>query len=341
MKTNVWTIDQATEQNKKRLKEAAEALQQGELVAFPTETVYGLGADATQETAVREIFRAKGRPQDNPLIIHVASKAQLYEYVENVPAYVDTLIDVFTPGPLTFILKDKGLCAKGVTAGLETIAIRIPQHPVARELIDYTNRPLAAPSANISGKPSPTTAQFVEEDLAGRIYGIVDGGQTGIGLESTILDCTTETPTILRPGGVTGKMIEEATGLSVQEQKPMNEDSKAHPKAPGMKYRHYAPSVPLIIATGNLEETIKSEQATGKRVGVMARENSLQALDVQPAVTFSLGDTLADVANRMYYGLRYFNASNCDVIISEAFSEEGIGLAIMNRLKKAATSIQA
>lgn len=340
MMTKLWTIDQSNKHNSKSLKEAAEALRQGELVAFPTETVYGLGADATQETAVKEIFRAKGRPQDNPLIIHVASKAQLYEYVENVPTYVDKLIDAFTPGPLTFILKDKGLCAKGVTAGLATIAVRIPDHPVARELIEYTNRPVAAPSANISGRPSPTTAQFVEEDLTGRIYGIVDGGQTGIGLESTILDCTTDTPTILRPGGITGDMIREATGLSVFNQQPISKNSNEHPKAPGMKYRHYAPSVPLIIKKGNLEEAIRAEQLSGKRVGVMARTSSIQALDVEPTVTFSLGDTLENVANRMYYGLRYFTSENCDVILSESFSETGIGLAIMNRLKKAATSIQ-
>src|SRR5699024_10550807 len=228
------------------------------------------------------------------------------------PTYVDKLIDAFTPGPLTFILKDKGLCAKGVTAGLATIAVRIPDHPVARELIEYTNRPVAAPSANISGRPSPTTAQFVEEDLTGRvskteqpgtreineytnrpvgapsanissrpspttaqfveedltgrIYGIVDGGQTGIGLESTILDCTTDTPTILRPGGITGDMIREATGLSVFNQQPISKNSNEHPKAPGMKYRHYAPSVPLIIKKGNLEEAIRAEQLSGKRV---------------------------------------------------------------------------
>ncbi len=207
--THYWTIDPNNiQQENKKITEAATLLQAGEVVAFPTETVYGLGADATNSDAVAKIFQAKGRPADNPLIVHVAEKAQINKYVTEIPQIAEKLIDAFMPGPLTVILKSNQKIASLVTAGLDTIAIRIPDHTVARALIEASGRPLAAPSANTSGKPSPTQAIHVFQDLNQKIAGIVDGGEAGVGVESTVVDCTGELPLILRPGGVTKEEME-------------------------------------------------------------------------------------------------------------------------------------
>lgn len=321
----------------KALKEAAEMLQAGELVAFPTETVYGLGADATNKTAVQAIFKAKGRPQDNPLIVHVATIEQLYTYTMDQPAYVEQLLHAFTPGPLTLVLPDRGLCAEEVTAGLSTIAIRIPNHKITQDLIRFANLPLAAPSANISGKPSPTTADHVFDDLNGRIAGIVDGGQTGVGLESTVIDCTSDIPVILRPGGITKEMIENELGISLQaDTVSLNKTDK--PKAPGMKYKHYAPEIPLWLVHGSLEEfnrIIEEEYTKGKRVAVLSDHSRFNS--VHGVSYYDLGQTFAEIGAEVYNGLRYFKEGKYDVIICQAFEEVGMGSAIMNRLKKAAT----
>lgn len=334
METMYWKVQ--SNENKIAIKEAASLLVSGELVAFPTETVYGLGADATNPKAVSKIFQAKGRPQDNPLIAHVANRKQLEELVTHVPEYVDKLIRTLTPGPLTFVLPSNGTCAHNVTAGLSTVAVRIPDHPAALAIIEATSRPIAAPSANLSGKPSPTTAKHVQEDLDGKIAGIVDGGPTGVGLESTVLDCTKDEPVILRPGGVTRDEIDKVLGLNIAS---MNKTNPKHqPMSPGMKYKHYAPEVPLWLIEGEVKQiqaVIKEEQKKGKRVGLLASKDLAEKLEADDKQ--SLGDSIDTVAAQLYDGLRYFKQTKVDLIICEAFPEKGIGQAVMNRLKKAAT----
>lgn len=335
METTYWKVNQ---ENSAAIQEAASRIKSGDIVAFPTETVYGLGADATNAEAVAKIFIAKGRPQDNPLIAHVANKEQLYRLVQQIPGYVEPLLHAFTPGPLTFVLPSNGVCAPNVTAGLSTIAVRIPDHPIALALIEAANKPLAAPSANLSGKPSPTTAGHVAEDLNGKIAGILDGGPTGVGVESTVLDCTKETPVILRPGGITSEQI--AAVLEMDIMAPVKKlDPEQQPKSPGMKYKHYSPEVPLWLVEGKTEDIqalIDEEKQKGKKVGLLASNST--AMQLQADEINMLGDHMEAIAANLYHGLRHFKEGKVDLLICEAFPEEGIGLAIMNRLKKAASS---
>lgn len=319
--------------------EASECLQAGETVAFPTETVYGLGADATSEEAVERIFEAKGRPSDNPLIAHVATREQLAELVTAIPPYVDKLMATFSPGPLTFVLPENGTCATNVTAGLSTIGVRMPDHPVAQRLLKQCSIPVAAPSANTSGKPSPTTAEHVWQDLHGKITGLVDGGATGLGLESTVIDCTNDIPIVLRPGGVTSEQLKRVVGDVVID--PWLAEAKNKPKAPGMKYRHYAPEVPLWLVEGSAEQIaslIRKEQKNYSRIGVMASNETADALEAARVIRLGEKDSLREIATNIYDALRTFKEGESDLIICEAFPEIGIGQAIMNRLKKAASA---
>lgn len=330
MQTKRWYV----QDNQAGIREAATLIKNGYTVAFPTETVYGLGADATNEQAVSKIFKAKNRPEDNPLIAHVATKEQLTSLVTELPRYAEKLIDSLTPGPITFVLPSNNTCAKNVSAGLSTIAIRIPDHPIALQLIQNSKLPIAAPSANISGKPSPTTADHVWEDLSGNISGILDGGQTGIGMESTVLDCTKEIPVILRPGGITKKQIEAIIG---NIQVVQNVESIEQAQSPGMKYKHYSPEIPLWIVTGGTERMqniIHHEQSQEKRVGVLASAETLKKIEADFQV--NLGSNLQDIAANLYNALRSFKKADIDLIICEDFPETSIGQAIMNRLKKAA-----
>lgn len=333
METKRWNIQRGTTINKQFISEAAALLKVGETVAFPTETVYGLGADATNKSAVAKIFEAKGRPQDNPLIAHVANVEQLQQLVDNLPEYVDDLITAFSPGPLTYVLESNGACAENVTAGLSTIGVRIPDHPVALELLQACNFPVAAPSANLSGKPSPTTANHVDEDLNGKISGIVDGGPTGVGVESTVISCREHDVVILRPGGITKEQIEQIVPVA----EPVNE-TVDKPASPGMKYKHYSPDVPLWLVDGGAEKiqnVIAEETAKGKKVALLARDTILELVEAD--LKLSLGSSLEDVANKLYDNLRKVKRSDVDIIVSEVFPESGIGQAIMNRLKKAKT----
>lgn len=319
--------------NEHIINEAATLLQDGELVAIPTETVYGLGADATNEEAVSKIFEAKGRPQDNPLIAHVANLQQLKMLVGNVPEYVEELIEVYSPGPLTYVLPTSGVSAKNVTAGLSTIAVRIPDHEVALEIIRSSNLPIAAPSANLSGKPSPTTAQHVFEDLSGKIAGIVDAGPTGIGVESTVIACHEKHVVILRPGGITKEEIEKI--VPVRDTDNFNTEK---PASPGMKYRHYSPEVPLWLVTGDhakIQTVIQKAQQDGKIVTLLSSDAVYQ--QVQANQKINLGTDLSEIAANLYEALRKCKASEVDLIVAEAFPESGLGTAIMNRLKKAMT----
>ncbi|AXI10639.1 threonylcarbamoyl-AMP synthase [Oceanobacillus sp. 143] len=331
-----WIIQDDEDYNSQAINQAAALLKQGQTVAFPTETVYGLGADATNSAAVLKIFEAKGRPQDNPLIAHVATLEQLTKLVDNIQPYVKKLIDTFSPGPITYVLPSNGVCAENVTAGLSTIGVRIPDHPVAQALLRNCDIPIAAPSANISGKPSPTTAYHVFEDLQGKIAGILDGGATGVGVESTVIDCTEAIPTILRPGGITVEQLQSVVGdINVD---PALVSATERPKAPGMKYRHYSPEVPLWLVQGTsleIQQVIDKEQANGVKIAVLASASTAKQLRAEEI--FSLGDNMNEIAAHLYDALRKYKSSDVDLIVCEAFSEVGIGQAVMNRLKKAAS----
>jgi L-threonylcarbamoyladenylate synthase len=338
MNTKVWIVDKVVEKKEDypQLQEAASLLQQGEVVAFPTETVYGLGADATSSEAVEKIFVAKGRPSDNPLIVHIATKEQLGLIVSAVPSIAETLMEHFWPGPLTLVLPKKEGISERVTAGLSTVAVRMPDHPIALALIKQANVPVAAPSANRSGRPSPTLAAHVYEDLNGKIAGIVDGGATGVGVESTVLDCTDTVPVILRPGGVTKEQLEAVIGEVFMDE--ALKDQTQTPKSPGMKYTHYAPKAPLTIVEGTrefLQKIVNEKKAEGFKTGILTTEENEAFYDGDVVITCGNRSDLTTVAAKLYDVLRAFDAAGVDVIFSESFPNEGIGIAIMNRLLKA------
>ena len=323
------------------IKEAAALIKQGELISFPTETVYGLGADAMNEQAVQKVYQAKGRPSDNPLIVHVASKEDVVDYVKEIPKVAKTLMDQFWPGPLTLIFKAKeGVFANTVTAGLDSVAIRMPNNEATLALIKEANTPLVGPSANTSGKPSPTTALHVYHDLNKKIAGILDDGETGVGLESTVLDITDpKNPTILRPGGITKAALEEKIGFVTVDQHLVS--SNETPKAPGMKYKHYSPNEPVIIVDGDerlWHSAIKHYQSFGEKIGLMASNEIITNLSKQGIEVFSLGekDDIQMASHRLFAGLRHFEKTEATVILVQPYPETGLGIAYMNRLKKAA-----
>lgn len=324
---------------------AAALLRAGHLVAFPTETVYGLGANALDETAAKRIYAAKGRPSDNPLIVHIAEMSALYELAEEVPEDAVRLGEAFWPGPLTMILKKSRQVPAGTTGGLETVAIRLPADPIARELIRCAGVYVAAPSANASGRPSTTTAEHVYEDLHGRIDMILDGGPVAIGLESTIVDLTGEFPMILRPGYITKEQLETVLGTVVYDKaviaKQMQENVVA--KAPGMKYRHYAPKGELTIYEGSQEavvnainEQIRLRISEGAVVGVLATDESAKSYIGGNVCSIGSRKDEDSIAAHLYKTLRDFDEIGADYIYSESFDDNPLSSAIMNRLRKAA-----
>ncbi|KKK37962.1 tRNA threonylcarbamoyladenosine biosynthesis protein [Mesobacillus campisalis] len=339
MKTKMWTVDKSVGNlvTYPQITQAAEMLKQNEVVALPTETVYGLGGNAESDDAVEKIFSAKGRPGDNPLIIHIADEKQLEGFVAEVPEQARKLMKAFWPGPLTLVLEKKeGRLSELATAGLATVAVRMPDHPVALAVIEATGLPIAAPSANLSGRPSPTTARHVADDLEGRIAGIVDGGPTGVGVESTVVDCTAEVPVILRPGGVTREQLEEVVGEVSAD--PALADPEQAPKSPGMKYRHYAPNAPLYLVDGNaaeIQELVNEKRAQGLKVGVMTTEENAGRYKADSIFACGRRSEPESVAENLYDTLRAFNESSVDIIFGEVFEETGVGAAIMNRLTKA------
>jgi len=341
METKLWVVDKNGDNLKSypHIKEAARLLTNNEVVAFPTETVYGLGANATLDHAVNKIFEAKGRPSDNPLIVHIANRTQLDDIASDVPDVVDILIEHFWPGPLTLVLRKKATyISERVTAGLDTVAVRMPDHPIALAILEEAKVPVAAPSANLSGRPSPTTAAHVVDYLKGRISGIVDGGPTGVGLESTVLDCTEEVPVILRPGGITKEQLERVCG-QVHVDAALVVEGQA-PKSPGMKYTHYAPKAPVSIVEGSpqfLQDVVKEKQLAGFKVGVLTTSEREGFYDAERIVICGTRSDLKTVASGLYDALRSFDESDVDYIISESFPQEGLGVAIMNRLLKAAS----
>ncbi|UOY91228.1 L-threonylcarbamoyladenylate synthase [Ectobacillus sp. JY-23] len=334
-----WSVDKDVENEKNypQIHEAAMLLRDGEAIAFPTETVYGLGADATSDAAVTKIFEAKGRPSDNPLIVHIASQSQLEKLVSDVPPIARVLMEHFWPGPLTLIFPKRDGVSTKVTAGLDTVAVRMPDHDIALALIAAADVPVAAPSANRSGRPSPTLASHVKEDLEGKIAGIVDGGATGVGVESTVLDCTGNVPVILRPGGVTKEQLEEVIGAVMVD--PGLESNVEKPKSPGMKYTHYAPKAPLVIADGStsfVQALIDEARQEGLKVGVLTTAEQKGSYKADQIIICGKREDLSTVAAGLYEALRGFDSTDVDVIYSEAFPKIGIGIAVMNRLVKAA-----
>lgn len=321
------------------IEEAAAALQQGGLVAFPTETVYGLGADGLNGEACRRIYAAKGRPSDNPLILHIGDLAMLGQIAAAVPETAQKLMDAFWPGPMTLIFPKTEAVPLSVTGGLDTVAVRFPSHPVALALIRAAGRPIAAPSANTSGKPSPTRAAHVAEDLGGKIDYLLDGGPCDVGVESTIVDVSSSVPTLLRPGGITLEMLRQVVGRVDVDPAIMEKPAPdLRPKAPGMKYKHYAPSCPVILVRGTPEAVVAAvnAQSVGKRAGVLCTDETAPLY--QAALVRSLGKRtdLAQVARSLFDGLRGLDEAGAEVIFCEVFPTTGEGLAVMNRLQKAA-----
>ncbi|MCX7721350.1 MAG: L-threonylcarbamoyladenylate synthase [Dictyoglomus thermophilum] len=318
------------------LEKAAQVLDAGGLVAFPTETVYGLGADALNPEAVRKIFVAKGRPQDNPIIVHVGKKEQVYSLAENVSPIAERLMERFWPGPLTLIFYKSNLVNDIVTAGSPKVGIRQPMNKVALKLLEIFGRPIAAPSANASGRPSPTRAEHVIEDLGDRIDMIIDGGEVSFGVESTVLDVTTDPPIIYRPGACPKEEIERVIGRKVLLWKGKKTEDIP---SPGLKYRHYAPKVPLYIIEEFNEiwqNKIDIWLKEGKKVGILvSKENEGLYPDIVKKYVVGSRNNLKEVALNLFFYLRKLE-KEVDIIISESFPEEGIGLAIMDRLRRAA-----
>ncbi len=325
------------------LQEAGEVLRRGGLVAFPTETVYGLGGDALNPESSRKIYAAKGRPSDNPLIVHIARMEDLAAIVRQVSEEAALLARTFWPGPLTMILPKAESVPYETTGGLETVAVRMPSHPVARRLIVWGGGYVAAPSANLSGRPSPTSAKYVLEDMNGRIDMILDGGEGDIGLESTIVDLTVSPPQILRPGYITREMLEKVLGQVGVDQTILQADSGQAPRAPGMKYRHYAPKGELTIISGPAGQVTNyinihaaEDRKQGYKVGVIGTDEALA--QYRADVVSSLGSRRDEdsIARHLYSILREFDDAQVTRIYSECFETTGLGQAIMNRLLKAA-----
>lgn len=342
METKISKIEKQ-QLNSNVIKEAGEILRKGGLVAFPTETVYGLGADALNEKAARKIYAAKGRPSDNPLIVHITNMEALEKIVTDIPEAARTVAARYWPGPLTMIFNKSSIVPYGTTGGLDTVAVRMPSHEIARAVIDAGGGYIAAPSANTSGRPSPTKAEHVREDLEGRIDMIVDGGSVEIGVESTILDLSVTPPMILRPGAVTREMLEELLGEVAVDTALLQEDRGKAPKAPGMKYRHYAPKAKLCVVEGAEDAVVKEinriageHMREGKQVGVIGTEETVGSYLHGVVKCIGTRQDEATVANHLYAILREFDEEDVDCILSEAFSGNGIGDAVMNRLLKAA-----
>ena len=346
MKTKLVKIEEDCP-DREKIREAGEILRRGGLVAFPTETVYGLGGDALNPDSSRKIYAAKGRPCDNPLIVHICRWEDIHRIADPVPEAAEKLARAFWPGPLTMILKKTDLVPEETTGGLDTVAVRFPSDPVARAFIDAAGGFVAAPSANRSGRPSPTLAKYVLEDMDGKIEMILDGGEVGIGLESTIVDLTGEEPMILRPGFVTKEMLQEVLTRVEVDRTILDPDCHLRPKAPGMRYRHYAPQGELIIVEGERETVISAicekcdaAKARGERVGVIATDETADAYrqGCRADSVKSVGSRKdqASVGHSLYRILREFDDEGMTMMFSESFSESGFGQAIMNRLQKAA-----
>ena len=333
MKTVVRAIDPQTP-DQATVAEAAELLRTGELVAFPTETVYGLGANALDPAAVRKIFSAKDRPADNPLIVHIAEPADADTYARDIPDVARVIMRHFWPGPLSLVLYKRDPVPAATTAGLDTVVLRCPSHAVARALIREASVPIAAPSANRSGRVSPTRAEHVLADLAGRLPLILDGGAVEYGLESTVLDCTSSPPQILRHGSITEEVLAAVTDL---EQIATSSASATTPRSPGTRYRHYAPATPLVL--GRDHEALVAwllRQPHRRRIGVIHHSPLSAAADY----SIELPDEPSEAAPRLNAALRELDQEGLDAIVVEGYEDVGIGRALMDRLRRGASEIR-
>lgn len=343
MRTKLVKISKI-EDSLKEMDEAAELIQKGEVVAFPTETVYGLGGSGLCSEAVRKIYEAKGRPSDNPLILHVCDLSMAEKLVCEIPENARRAMEHFWPGPMTVILPKADHVPECVTGGLNTVAIRMPDHKIALQLIQRAGVPVAAPSANTSGRPSPTKAEHVMEDLNGKIPMILDGGAVTVGVESTIIDFTEKIPVILRPGRITREAMEAFLGSPVFMNTSLKDSDQGIPRAPGMKYKHYAPKARMILVLGNdlklvtdkINELVCQQQQLGKKVGVLATEETKEQYQADEVVSVGRRESLETVTAHLYDVLREFDHKDVDVIYSEGFEGEPLGEAVMNRLVKAA-----
>ncbi len=327
--------------DKELVREAGKVLFDGGLVAFPTETVYGLGANALNDAAVESIFKAKGRPNDNPLIVHVASVEDVYPLVKCVSEKAKRVMQTFWPGPISIIMKKTDKIGDAVSAGLDTVAIRMPSHPVALEVIASSKVPIAAPSANTSGRPSPTSASDVHEDMYGKIDMIVDGGKCTVGVESTVLDLSGDDAVILRPGAVTAKQLEKVIGKVKSSKKAVDDDKT--PKCPGMKYRHYAPKASVYVLeyenaldAQKVCDLIEDYHRQGMRVGVLSCEDTGNIYNAD-AFVFG-GDTSEKYAQTLFGALRDFDREGVDVILCPMKLCDDMSIAVKNRLYKAASN---
>ena len=333
-----------SEEDEEKLRAAGAILQQGGLVAFPTETVYGLGGDALNPSSSQKIYAAKGRPSDNPLIVHIYRFEDIYKITKEVPEEARKIADAFWPGPLTMIVWKSDAVPMATTGGMDTVAVRMPNHPVALDLIRKSGCLIAAPSANTSGRPSPTEASHVAEDLSGRIAMILDGGPVGIGIESTIIDLTETKPMVLRPGYITPQMLSEVLGEEVIiDPGIIAADDTRKPKAPGMKYKHYAPKADMVIVDGSsaavisrINALVHEKQENGKKVAVIATEETRSSYHADVILSMGSRSNEDAIAQHLYKILRECDELHVDAIYSESFQTPRIGQAIMNRLLKAA-----
>lgn len=342
-KTLILEVD-AQKPEAEKIRIAADIIKKGGLVAFPTETVYGLGANALNKKAVLALFKAKKRPLDNPPIVHVGDVESVYKLAKEVPSKAEKLMKMFWPGPLTLIFKRSETVPEVTVAGLDTIAVRMPRHNVALALIRESSCPIAAPSANLAGKPSPTTAKHVLDDLNGRIDAVLDAGPTHIGVESTVLDMTVEPPQILRPGGTSYEELSEVLGVVrlhpvAVADKPI---SLKKARSPGMKHKHYAPNADLIVVEGEfsaVSEKVKELAAfymgKGRKVGILATDETVDGYKADVVKSLGSRGNLEAIAKNLFRLLREFDFEGVDVIIAEGVPTHGLGLAVMNRLRKA------
>ena len=344
MKTILAKIDLNEPSSAEIIRQAAEILQRGGLVAFPTETVYGLGGNGLDEAACERIYLAKGRPSDNPLILHISELDELTPIVREISPAAQKLMDAFWPGPMTLIFPKTDIVPQKATGGLDTVAVRFPNHPVARAIIRAAGLPIAAPSANSSGKPSPTRASHVAFDLDGKIDMIVDGGAAEWGLESTIVDVSGETPVILRPGAITKEMLEEVVGRVEVDPAILSKPAEGlRPKAPGMKYTHYSPKAEVILVKGEsaavaaeINRLAAAGMAAGKKVGVLATEETKALYHADAVLSLGRRAHPEEIGANLFKCLRKFDFLGMEQVYSEVFPEEGEGMAIMNRLNKSA-----
>jgi len=342
MKTN-WLDVTAIPVNEDAIAQAARLIQQGELVGMPTETVYGLAADALNAEAVAKIFEAKGRPSDNPLIVHLADNENIEVYVKNISPKAYALMEAFWPGPLTLVLEKRESIPNITTAGLNSVGIRVPHHRVARALIKAAGTAIAAPSGNRSGRPSPTQAKHMLLDMDGRIPLILDGGACDVGIESTVIDMTAEPPVILRPGDVTQAMIEKTIGAVNIVKNETKQESTEPVKSPGMKYKHYAPKADIVLYQGEekgvvqaINHTSQQLKQEGKKASVIAFEENTGLFDCDDVIIIGSRNNYREIERNLFNALLELESRGTDVILAESVSEQDQGVAVMNRLLRAA-----